>query len=305
MMSPIKSCTLDPVPTFLVRELIDLLLPYIANMVNASLADGFLPDSQKHAIVSPLLKKPGLDVADMANYRPVSNLTFVSKVTERVVASQLNEYLVANDLLPRYQSAYRKRHSTKTAMMRVWSDVLMAADRRQVTLLGLLDLSAAFDCVDHDILLQRLQFGLGLSDVVLGWIQSFMTNRTQQVTFKGQLSSKQSVLFGVLQGSVLGPLLYLLYTAELEQLILRRGLHIHQYADDSQVYISVPVSDVQVAVHSFVVCVHHLNEWMRASRLRLNPTKTQVMWLGSGHQLKHVNISDIDQCPGRRERARP
>ena len=79
---------------------------------------------------------------------------------------------------------------------------------------------------------------------MLGWIQSFLTNRTQQVTFNGQLSSKQLVLFGVPQGSVLGPLLYLLYTAELEQLILRHGLHIHQYADDSQVYISVPVSDV-------------------------------------------------------------
>jgi len=109
----------------------------------------------------------------MANYRPVSDLTFASKVTERAVASQLNEYLVANDLLPRYQSVYRKRHSTETAMLRVWSDILAAADRRQVTLLGLLDLSAAFDCVDHDILLQRLQICLGMSDVVRGWIQSF------------------------------------------------------------------------------------------------------------------------------------
>ena len=80
-------------------------------MVNASLADGRLPELQKHAIVSPLLKKPGWDVDDMANYRPVSNLTLVSKVTERAVASQC-EYLAANDLLPRYQSAYQKKHST-------------------------------------------------------------------------------------------------------------------------------------------------------------------------------------------------
>ena len=78
-------------------------------MVNASLAAGLLPDSQKHAIVSPLLKKPGLHVADMAKYRPVSNLTYVSKVTERAVVSQLNEYLAANDLLPRYHSAYTGR----------------------------------------------------------------------------------------------------------------------------------------------------------------------------------------------------
>ena len=97
----------------------------------------------------------------------------------------------------------------------------------------------------------------------------------------------------VSRSSVLGPLLYLLYTAEFEQLILRQGLHIHQCADDSQVYISVPVSDARIAVHSFAVCVHEINEWMRTSRLRLNPTKTQVMWLGSGQQLKHVDISDI------------
>jgi len=103
-------------------------------------------------------------------------------------------------------------------MLRVWSDCLTAADRRQVTLLGLLDLAAAFDCVDHDILLQRLHIGLGILDRVLGWIQSFLTNRAQHAIFNGQLSSKQRLLFGVPQGSVLGQLLYLLYTAELEQL---------------------------------------------------------------------------------------
>jgi len=90
----------------------------------------------------------------MANYRPVSNLSFISKVVERAVAIKLNEYLVANDLLPRYQSAYPKNHSTETALLRVWYDILMAANRRQVTLLCLPDLSSTLDCVDHDLLLQ-------------------------------------------------------------------------------------------------------------------------------------------------------
>jgi len=129
-----------------------------------------LTPRKKHAIVTPLLKKPGLDTADMGNYRPVSNLSFLSKLIERAVATQLNDYLVANDLLPRHQSAYRKGHSTETAMLRVWSDFLAAADRRHVTLFGLLDLSAAFDCVDHTILLQRLRSVFGLTDVVLQWI---------------------------------------------------------------------------------------------------------------------------------------
>jgi len=181
MTSPIKSCSLDPVPTFLVREFIDVILPYVTGMVIASLADGLLPDSQKHAIVSPLLKKPSLDVADiMANYRPLSNPTFFSKVTERAVVSQLNEYLVANDLLLRYQSAYRIQafngNGHATCLV---GHILTAANRRQVTLVGLLDLSAAFDCIDHDILLQRIQIGHGTSDVVLRWIQSFLINRTQ------------------------------------------------------------------------------------------------------------------------------
>ena len=114
----------------------------------------------------------------------------MSKVVKRVVAEQLNEYLLTNDLMPRYQSAYRKKHSTETALLRVWSDMLNAADTRQVTLLGLLDLSAAFDCVDHDLLLQQLEHGFGLADVVLRWIHSFLSDRTQQVAYGGQLSTR-------------------------------------------------------------------------------------------------------------------
>ena len=111
----------------------------------------------------PGSKKPGLDVADMANYRPIANLSYMSKVVERAAASRLT----TNNLQPCFQSAYRKKHSTETAMLRVWSDTLAAADQRQVTLLGLLDMSAVFDCVDHDLLLQRLHYSFGMTGVVL------------------------------------------------------------------------------------------------------------------------------------------
>jgi len=181
--------------------------------------------------------KQGLDASYMSNYHPVSNLSYISKVVERAVAIQLND-LVANDLLPRVQSAYRKRHSIETALLRVWSDILTAADRRQVKLLGLLDMSAAFDCVDHDPLLQRLQLGFGLIGVVLEWIRSFLRSRTQQVLHNGCASTVQQLLFGVPQGSVLDPLLYVLYTAELSDVIAQHGLCFHQYADDSQIYVS-------------------------------------------------------------------
>jgi len=140
---------------------------------------------------------------------------------EWVVTSQLHQYLSANDPLPRFQSAYPKYHSTETAMQRVWSDILVAADDRQVTLLGLLDYSAAFDCVDHSMLLERLQSAFGLTDLVHDWVQSFLTDRMQQIAYNGQLSSVESVLFGAPQGSVLGPLLYVLYTAELAVVVDR------------------------------------------------------------------------------------
>ena len=223
MKSPLKSCSLDPVPTFLVREFIDTLLPYLTCMVNASLTQGRLPETQKHAIVSPLLKKPGLDMTEMNNFRPVSNLSFMSKVVERAVAKQLNDFLADNDLLPRYQSAYRKRHSTETAMLRIWSDVLMAADARHVTVLGLLDLTAAFDCVDHGLLLMRLERTIGLTGGVLNWMRSFITDRTLQVSYDGRLSSTCSVYYGVPQGSVLGALMFVLYTADIKQVVAAHG----------------------------------------------------------------------------------
>jgi len=156
----------------------------------------------------------------------------MSKVIERAAASQLNTYLSANGLMPRHQSAYGKKHSTETAMLRVWSDVLTSADVREVTLLGLLDLSAAFDCVDHNILLHGLEVAFCLTNTALEWTHSFMTDRTQQVSYCGRLSPIKCVLFGVLQGSVLGPLLYVLYTAELELIIACHGLRLHVYADD-------------------------------------------------------------------------
>ena len=185
------------------------------------------------------------------------------KVVERGVSVQLNECLQDNGLLPRCQSAYRKQHSTETAMLKVWSDALVAADRRQVTLLALLDLSSAFDCVDHGILLRRLELHCGLTGSVLDWLASFVQDRTQQVVYEGKLSRTVSVPFGV-------PLLFVLYTAELSEVVAAYGLTLHQYADNCQMYIATPVSDSSSAVIRLQECLCQVNAWMSSSRLRLN-----------------------------------
>ena len=163
-----------------------------------------------------------------------------------------------------------------------------------MTLLGLLDLSAAFDTVDHTILLDRLRIRFGVGGGVLGWIRTFLVGRTQQVLYMGRLSSIGRLDFGVPQGSVLGPLLFLLYTAELFEVINRKGLVAHSYADDTQVHLSVPASESPVAVRQFSECIEEIDGWMRSNRLKMNTDKTQLIWIGTRQQLSRVDINEIE-----------
>jgi len=178
-------------------------------------------------------------------------------------------------------------------MLRVLSDALSAADGQRVTLMGLLDLTAAFDCVDHSLLLKQLQLEFGFAGTVFGWLTSFVTGRTQHVAFDGYMSATTSVDFGVPQGSILGPLLFVLYTAQLSQVVAAHGLTLHQYADDCQVYMTTSLSDASTAVSRFTDCLDVIATRMSATRLRLNPTKTQVMWLGSKHQVDRITIHSV------------
>ena len=151
--SSTKQCDSDPHPTWLLKSCTTTIGSYITTLFNTSFSTGRFPTTWKHALVTPLLKKDGLDETVSTNYRPIINLPFLSKVLERIVHHQLIGHLVRNDLLPDFQSAYRKGHSTEMAVLKVYSDVIDGIEKGQFTLLSLLDLTAAFDIVDHEILL--------------------------------------------------------------------------------------------------------------------------------------------------------
>ena len=198
---------------------------------------GVFPQDLKEALVKPLLKKANLELIDK-NYRLVSNLEFMGKTIEQAVTSQLTQHISGNSLLEPMQSAYRSGHSTETAPLRVKTDLLQAIDRQEVVCLILLDLSSAFSTVNHCLLLQRLEVSFGIKETALEWIRLYLTGRTQRVSVGKATSSPIVLSFGVPQGSVLGPILFTLYTSPLGSICSKYGINYHMYVDDQQIYLS-------------------------------------------------------------------
>ena len=175
--STTKSCQLDPIPTSLFKRHIMTFLPKLTEVVNASLRSGVFPESLRDAVITPILKKPSLDKEDLKNYRPVSNIRYLCKVIETVVCSQITQYL-DHKLLEPLQSAYRVGHSTETALLRVHNDILRAIDNRRAVFLVMPDLSAAFDTLDHNVMLQCFHDRFGITGTALQWFSSYFTGRT-------------------------------------------------------------------------------------------------------------------------------
>ena len=267
-----KSCPLDPMPTSVVVQLLDLLLPVITAMINLSFESGHFVDVWKEALVLPSLKKAGLDIA-FKNFRPVSNLPYISKLSERVGANQLTDHMTVNDLHSLWQSAYKKNHSTETALLKVKNDILMNMNNKHVTLLVLLDLSSAFDTIHHDILIGRLKSDLGIDGNALAWFKSYLSDRSQCVSVNGGISRKFPLKYGVPQGSCLGPLLFTVYTRKLFQIVGDHLPDVHCYADDTQLYVSFSPdlsTDAESALMSMSDCIRDIRDWMITDKLTVN-----------------------------------
>ena len=276
-----STCSLDPIPTSLLHDVLPTLAPVIADLVNAVLATGVFPAQLKSAIVLPLLKKVGSDPDVLKNYRPVSNLAFISKIIEKVVAARLIEHLSSNGLMDQYQSAYRKGHSTETALVRVHNDIVSAVDKGRGVCLILLDLSAAFDTVDHTILCTFLENHIGLGGHALDFFKSYLADRTQCVSVKGVMSEMIRLIYGVPQGSVLGPIEFCIYTLPLSAILKHYKIDYHIYADDTQIYCSFDAESLDEVLGSLDNCISDIRSWMITNKLKINDSKTEFLLITS------------------------
>ena len=304
MTSRPKTCAMDPIPTALLKrpEVLSVLLPLLTLLVNKSLTTGVVPQMLKIAQVIPRLKKPSLDPDMLQNYRPVSNIPFLSKILEKIVVKQLNNYLTANNLHDQYQSAYKVQHSTETAMLKVKTDIEGFIDHGDAALLVMLDLSAAFDTVDHAVLLSRIENELGIRGNVLSWLRSYLEDRKQYVSIHDAQSQFTHLDIGVPQGSVMGPILFLLYTLPIKRIMEHfPTVSRHCYADDTQLYCRIPSNNSTEAlsvVQQMNACVDHIRQWLLKNRLMINDSKTEVLILGSKRTLSKIAEFDIDICVG-------
>ena len=224
----------------------------------------------------------------MNNYRSVSNLCFIAKILEKLVLSQVSSYLNSHNHYNTCQSAYRPGHSTETALLEVVNDLYLSLNKGNISVLALLDLSSAFDTIDHPILVHRLHTDFGFTDTVHQWFSAYLTDRTHYVSLSNHCSAFAHVHSGVTQGSVLCPILFTMYIKPLSAIIDSHSIMHHSFADDLQLQISAPPYRISELLHSMQSCMSDVKAWATANMLKLNYNKTKLM-LVTSKRTKHLH----------------
>ena len=293
---------LDQIDTSIVKLVKSEIVPAITHIINLSITTRKFPTTWKKTKVVPLHKKE--DQLNPKNYRPVAIVPILSKILERVIFNQMVQYLNANNLLHPNHHAFRTQHNTTTALIQMYDGWLQAVESGQLAGVCMLDMSAAFDVVDHDLLLQKLSI-YGFEESLLAWTRSYLHGRSQCVVINGCLSKLLPVSTGVPQGSILGPLLYTIFTNELPE-VIHTDAHAQpaglagQGDQDWPVYHLADAENGSLCCYaddSTLTCTEErpatlsrkltekynvVAEYMRNNRLKLNDDKTHLLVMDTG-----------------------
>lgn len=281
----------DGISIKMLRGLSPFCIGAVTHLINASLNTGDFPSGWKQSVVVPLPKT--LNPSLVSDFRPISILPVISKILEKVVVEQLVSHLETEGLLPETQSGFRQGFSTCSALLNVVDEMITAKDKGLESVMTSLDFSQAFDSVNFDLLLAKLRF-YQFDDISVKWFSSYLTGRTQRTKVNGQFSSALSRSVGVPQGSCLGPILFLIYTADLKYHLSHCSLH--SYADDSQLLISFKPSEAAEAVRCINTDLESVNRWSDDHGFLLNSNKCSVMLVDRSSSGAQSTNSCVEHC---------
>ena len=283
---------MDPCNTGFLLKFKEIIVDAITTITNQSLTTGEFLDDWKVAAVRPLIKDANIRT-EFKNYRPISNLSFLSKIVEKAAQVQLQKHFDEQSLLPNYESAYRQHHSTETTVLNM-CDILKNMETQKYTSIMCLDLSVAFDTVNHKILLGILKGYFGISDHALAWISSYLSKRKFLVQIGQQVSNTIELDYSVPQGSILGPILFNYYASTLMEIIpASNESFLSGYADDHAVIHSFSPNNRNIRRNT-ASDIDKIRNLMEENQLKMNDAKTEFIVMETVSNLKKNTLENIE-----------
>lgn len=276
-----KSMGSDNINVEMLKLCCPIILPYLTHIINSCIIENIFPQQWRESIIVPIPKIA--QPRECRDLRPISLLPTASKILEKILNQQIRQHLEQYKILPEIQSGFRPNHSCTTALLKITDDIMCASDDGKMTILTLLDFSKAFDTLNHSILLSILKY-IGLDDSAIELLKNYLFNRVQRVKLHKEISAPLNVTRGVPQGSILGPLLYTIYTCNFHKFI--KASHHHMFADDIQLYHSFDFQNAMRAMMDINSDLFAISEIAKKHDLLINPLKSVSIIFGNKNKCK-------------------